>query len=237
MSYIDDVAKYLDLPPSTKAQVLEELEDHYSQLHEQFIAAGQTPDQADKESSQVLGDPRKLALHLQSVHMKAGWKSAFLTAVPFLLLGLLPLMKPFQGEGFPDVAAIRVVVIAGAVLLLLAGIAMYCISLREIIRDRRPPWLATWLAVGVSLPILIDMNFYEVFSALRVDYLRYGLTARDIAIVYPYLSLALASLLARGIKKWSDSVPIILALLGIVASQIVFSYLVKGPSARILIII
>ena len=153
MEFLSEVEKRLDLPPAEKAQVMRELRSHYEELRSAMIASGVEAAQADQEAARKLGDPADVAFRLQSVHCRATWKTALLTALPLaamliVSLAKFPLMQIIWGAHAQRSAVYEYqtyVLIATAVL----GVIFLTGSIRELMRNRRPMWLATWLAVGV----------------------------------------------------------------------------------------
>ena len=94
MNWMDRLANRLDLPAREKDQVLEELADHFEQQRQRLLADGMAEAEAEAETERILGSPREVAATLQSVHSRASWRSALLSAAPFLLYALLPLRVP-----------------------------------------------------------------------------------------------------------------------------------------------
>lgn len=169
MSWIENVAERLDLPGREKEHVLEELADHYEQQRKRLLADGMNAEEAEAEAARILGDPREVAATLQSVHSRASWKSALLAAAPFLLFALLPVLNVFsrihpvwglrvvtlgnQAPYYVMGSGATAVVTSTAAVMVIAGVAMLCVALREIRHGRCHLWAATWLAVGVTLPV------------------------------------------------------------------------------------
>lgn len=153
MDFLSEVEKKLDLPPGEKAQVMRELRSHYEEIKAELIASGMDADSAEQEASRRLGDPADVASGIQAVYNQATWKSAFLTALPFLgmVLSTALYMLVKLPAYVPELAitALASVMITG--------------SLRELSAGRRPVWLATWLAVGMTTSI-----FLIIFAAQQV---------------------------------------------------------------------
>ncbi|MEI6915936.1 MAG: hypothetical protein WCL39_12440, partial [Armatimonadota bacterium] len=76
---------------------------------------------------------------LSAVHNTASWKSALMTAAPFVLSALfLALSTVWRGN------------LAAIVLGVALGVPTAAMSVREIVKGRRPIWLTTWLAVALT---------------------------------------------------------------------------------------
>ena len=140
MDFLTEVEKKLDLPPGEKAQVIRELKSHYEEVKSELAESGTDGLSADEEAARRLGNPQDIASRLQEVHSRATWKSAFLTALPFL--GALVFVE--------EAWLARVVGFIPARVLLDCFAAMIVIGTwRELVRDRRPIWLPTWLAAAI----------------------------------------------------------------------------------------
>ena len=135
--YLQKIEKLLDMPPAEKAEVLRELESHLMDRQEELINSGMEEAQAQSEAEQRIGPPEDVAYRLTAVHNTASWKSALLTALPFLasiIILLLSLTKSPLLRLLP---------------LTLVGTIASIVCIREFIRGRRPIWLVTWLPMAV----------------------------------------------------------------------------------------
>lgn len=181
MDFLKEVEKSLDLPISEKKQVMKELESHYSELREEFLASGMSESRADEETARRLGDPVDVAQKMQSVHCRLGWRTAFIMALPvigtefirlcgFFLRHLLT-AKSGSVASSPVAAmpgqllhALRFTVLGeGAVALVISGVLLYT-SIRNWQAGRRPVWLATWMAGGMGA------FWIALSSAIRFSY-------------------------------------------------------------------
>lgn len=149
MNFLSEVEKKLDLPPGEKAEVLKELESHYREVEHELTAAGMDEHEVAAEAGRRLGDPQDVASRLQTVHCQATKRTAWLTVLPFLglILGLPVglLMDKHTKVVNPILLFPFGVVMAAFAAIMIVG------SVRELRAGRRPVWLATWLAVGVTL--------------------------------------------------------------------------------------
>lgn len=150
MDFLNEVEKKLDLPPAEKAQVMRELRSHYEELRDEFTGKGMDASQAEQEAARRLGEPDDLASRLQSVHCRATWKAALLTAMPFLGLILRPLAIKLALH-YPCSHWIRSLSIHSEPMLFCA--VMLTGSIIALRGGKRPVWLATWLAAGIALPL------------------------------------------------------------------------------------
>ena len=168
MDFLSEVEKKLDLPPGEKAQVIRELKSHYEELKGELVASGMDADLAAQEASRKLGDPADVSSRLQAIHCRATWKTALLAAIPLaasaaLRLSAFPMSRAVLGEHAPKSAIYTYhtyVMIATLVfaMIFLAG------SVRELVRNRRPMWLATWFAVGIN-ELVTAVRRLEEFTA------------------------------------------------------------------------
>lgn len=139
MSYLNEVAKHLDLPPAKKEQVIRELSSHFSDIRDELVASGMDSTQAEREAACRLGEPGDVARRLSAVHNSADWKSALLTGLPFILA--LPVLL---------IQATKMSFTAGMVGVGLFAALMLGVTAWQFICDRRPIWLATWFACGFT---------------------------------------------------------------------------------------
>lgn len=235
MSWLDKIADRLDLPAREKDHVLDELADHFEQQKKRLLADGMSAEEAEAETARILGDPREVAATLQSVHSRSSWRSALLCAAPFLLLVLFWLihppwanrMAPSWGVHLEKIggytawaygkAAVSVVV-AAAALSVIAGIGMYCIALREIRRGRRSPWIATWMAVGISLPmwaIVSGLDDLRVFGGLHTNYDAWYPWMAILAVSCAFLALVVSVVSVAGIRSRAALTSIVVALIAV----------------------
>lgn len=153
MDFLREVEKKLDLPPGEKAQVIRELRSHYEELKSELVASGMDANLAAREASRKLGDPADVVSRLQAIHCRATWRMALLTAFPLFALFVMSIIRfplthlllgtnPNKSVVFPYLA---VMLIATALL----GVIFLAGSIRELVQNRRPMWVATWLAVGI----------------------------------------------------------------------------------------
>ena len=140
MDFLSEVEKKLDLPPGEKAQVIRELKSHYEELKGELVASGMDAALASQEASRKLGDPADVASGIQAVYYQATWRSAFLTAVPFL--GMILSAALYMLDKLP--AYVPELAIAALAAVMIAG------SVRDLRAGRRSVWLVTWLAVGMA---------------------------------------------------------------------------------------
>ncbi|MHB0998707.1 MAG: HAAS signaling domain-containing protein [Armatimonadota bacterium] len=146
MTFLDEVRKKLDLPPAEKEQVMRELESHYHEIEDEAVDSGMNECEAATEAARRLGDPSDIAQRMQTVHCRATWKTAILTALPFLMfvfiatVSFMPVLINNRSlEYLYPLSTIPVIAI------LLIG------SARELKANRRPLWLATWLPAGIMI--------------------------------------------------------------------------------------
>jgi hypothetical protein len=157
MSFLDDVAKELDMPQSEKEHVLREIRSHYTEIRNELVAQGMDSKEADKEAGRRLGSPESIAVGLGTVHTRDGWKTTLLALLPFLAVVPVQMIRSGTRRGgvwsAPLAVTNRPLVIAGEALLITFGLAMLIIAIRELLRDRRPTWLAPFLAGAISWPL------------------------------------------------------------------------------------
>jgi hypothetical protein len=146
MTFLDEVRKKLDLPPAEKEQVMRELESHYHEIEDEALNTGMNECEASAEAAKRLGDPSDIAQRMQAVNYRATWRTAILTAVPFLAFILVSIATfiPNIYHNY-DLAYLYLAVSASAGSVLLIG------SIRQWKMGKRPLWLATWLPGSVTL--------------------------------------------------------------------------------------
>ena len=157
MDFLREVEMKLDLPQAEKSQVMRELKSHYEEVKSELMTSGMDSQAADQETSLRLGDPGDVAQRMQAVHCRATWKTAWLTALPFVFVMILSVVRSVIGyRNHLSHLTTNDNYILG--ISILYGCVMLFGSVRELIRGRRPMWLATWLAAGIhelSLPVYI----------------------------------------------------------------------------------
>jgi hypothetical protein len=136
MDFLSDVERRLDLPPAERSQVMRELKSHYREAVEELIKTDMSRTAATDEAVRRLGDPVEVACQLRAVHSRASLGSALLTMLPFVFMGLDIYRWPLS-HVVPMI--LLSVVLSAMGVLLIAG------AVRELVRDKRPIWLATWL--------------------------------------------------------------------------------------------
>ena len=205
MDFLSEVEKKLDLPPAEKAQVIRELRSHYEELKGELVASGMDVERARTEAAQRLGDPADVASGLCAVHCKATWKTALLTAFPLaamliVSLSRFPLMQIIKGPHAQRSAIYdyqMYVLIATAVL----GAVFVTGSIRELMRNRRPMWLATWLAVGIRELVSAAYRLQELTRWTEGQRMPQG----GVLLPVAFLTLAagaLAMVMFRRSTKW-----------------------------------
>ncbi|MHB0998706.1 MAG: HAAS signaling domain-containing protein [Armatimonadota bacterium] len=143
MTFLDEVKDKLDLPPTEKQRVMRELESHYSEIEEELLESGISESEAASEASRRMGDPGHIASRMQAVYGQVSWKSAFLAAAPFLcyLIGVQMILPMF----FPKQPAFSIS------FTLAMGVIMLAISLHELVSNKRPLWISTWLPFAFTI--------------------------------------------------------------------------------------
>lgn len=145
MDFLNRIENLLDMPPGQKAEVLRELTSHYWETCQELLASGMDPAAVRAEAAQRLGTPYEIAARLNAAHNSASWKSALLCVVPFAASAM-----------YLATSAVRLASGVRFALLIAIGVVMLAASARELLRGRRPIWLATWLAAGlVCIPGLL----------------------------------------------------------------------------------
>ena len=139
MSFFSEVERKLDLPSGKKAEVVRELASHYTDARDELLADGMDQQSAETEAELRLGSPLDVAARLSAVHNTASWKSALMTAAPFALSALLLALSTIWKGRLAAIVTIAALTMPAAAL-----------SIRELVKGRRPIFLATWLAVALT---------------------------------------------------------------------------------------
>ncbi len=138
MDYLKAIEDLLDMPAGRKADAMRELTSHFDELYDDLRASGMSPAEADAEAQCRMGRVSDIAASLNAAHNSASWKSTVIAVAPFGASALYLLASALRAP--------TGVMIGLAALI---GIVMLFFSVRELIRDRRPIWLPTWLAQGL----------------------------------------------------------------------------------------
>jgi hypothetical protein len=176
MDFLSEVERKLDLPPAEKAQVMRELRSHFEELRDEFAAVGMDAGTAEQEAAGRLGDPDDIASRMRAVHCRATWRTALLTALPYLnalLWAIVVSVLRFQIRSH-HVAHSQASSIGQATIVfltLLFGVITLIGTLLAFKRRSRPMWLATWMpfAIGslLSLPLLWMPQHVPTFELLQ----------------------------------------------------------------------
>lgn len=156
--FFNQIDKQLEMPVERRVEVMREMLLHYRDIVDDLMSSGIEESQAQLEAMSRLGPSEEIAARLNVVHNSAPLKSALLCAVPFLGWAIC-LMMPTRFAMF----------ICGSLL----GAMLIIGSARELLRGRRPVWLATWLAISyVGVWYILDMPHdspaFPIFLALSV---------------------------------------------------------------------
>jgi len=138
MDFLTGIENLLDMPAAEKVEVMRELTAHYDDLCREMVASGVSDSQARQGAAQRLGAPAEIAARLNAAHNTASWKSAVLCVVPFAASAM-----------YLATSAMRLASGVRYAVLIAIGVVMLATSARELLRGRRPIWLATWLAAGL----------------------------------------------------------------------------------------
>jgi hypothetical protein len=227
MDFLTTIENLLDMPPAEKAEVMRELAAHFDELRAEFATSGMDAVAAQARASQRLGTPSDIAARLNAAHNTASWRSALLCTVPFAASAVYSVVAALgAASGVRYAVAIGICVVA-----LLA-------SARELLRGRRPIWLATWLAMGLgcipavlsplggSTPLMSDQRAAAVtVLILCLIVLVLGLAIRRLlkAVVITCVLAALSAIGALLITSW---VPVLVMMVSAVVLLVLVMRLV-----------
>lgn len=213
MSYLREVEKHLDMPPAEKESVMRELASHFNELKDDLLASGMEPGQAEVEAASRLGDAKDVAARLNTTHNTASWRSAWLTAAPFIGSAFVLLLSSFkvgQSLQIPVLIIISLIMAIG--------------SAREMVRGFRPVWLATWLAGAfVCIGELINYFCISTVKTISLNNVVQASINTESILIFAILSTVLVLLSAWSIKRWSLIV-IGLCMLFIIDAIYLFSH-------------
>lgn len=224
MIFLAQVGKLLDLAPGEKAQVLRELESHCAELREELVALGLSPAAAEEEAEKRMGEPAEVAARIGPIHNSSTWKSAFLSAVPYLVLGLLPFLTSIRSS-----SPIQFAVLGSL------GVGFAVVAGYHLTAGRRSVWLASWL--GASFMVVSPISSFCAYRLLPSSavMMASGLAAsgiisltmiaalwrrrewRRLAILLVVLRLAAVPMWTRDISgSWLMIVAVCMTLVGLV---------------------
>ena len=147
MDFLTGIENLLDMPAADKVEVMRELTSHYDDLCREMVASGIGAAQAQAEAECRMGTPSDIASRLNAAHNSASWRSALLCVVPFAASAM-----------YMAASALHLASGVRYALLIAIGVTMLVASARELLRGRRPMWLATWLAAGLTcIPSLLHL--------------------------------------------------------------------------------
>ncbi|MEN6372078.1 MAG: hypothetical protein ABFD64_08700 [Armatimonadota bacterium] len=129
----------LDIPPAEKSEVLRELQSHMADIWDELVASGTPASKVEIETERRMGSPQDVAFRINAAHNIASWKSVLLTVLPFLAAFLLLFLQKTHQHWIWPLAATCVITSV--------------VSIRELIRGRRPIWLSSWLAIAMATAV------------------------------------------------------------------------------------
>lgn len=197
MDFFQRISRELDLPPVEKEQAIKELRAHFQDIRDDLILKGVSVEDAEKEAAAKLGSPGSIAAGLGAVHMRDGWKSTLLALLPFLMAvptAMMTLGRHARQVSVSDegdmmtwylVDLNRPLILTGAALLVVFAAAMLVVGVREILHNKRPTWLATFLTAATIWPVGLMMS-PELPFALTMSRVRVGYAALDQSDSHPY---------------------------------------------------
>lgn len=182
MGCLDRIERQLDIPPGDRAEIMRELRSHYEDLTEDLVYSGLNRDEAEKEAERQFERPESVASKLRNAHMRCGWDSALLAVFPFLALVMLCSVICSPNLTFARLGTLAFVGIV-------AYISVRAIS--EVKQDRRPVWLATWLAISLIWPAAVFPHVTALARVFGIDYLRQGQIINNFIFAGVMISVAM----------------------------------------------
>jgi len=182
--YLDNIRDNLRIDPSSKGEVISELETHIEDSVRELREAGLSEEEASENCLNLLGPTKLLARQIYEVYSQGTWKQALLASTPHLLFGLLFALNWWQYIGWLSI-----------VLILVIGTAIYGWY------HGKPAWLFSWLGCSL-LPVVVaglfllyspqGWSWLAVFLYVPLAlWLLYSFTVRAIKIDWLYSSLML----------------------------------------------
>ncbi|MHB0999213.1 MAG: permease prefix domain 1-containing protein [Armatimonadota bacterium] len=172
MDYLKRFERELDISSVEKKQVVKEMSAHIEEMKEDVMSKGLSAEDAEAVVARKLGNPAKIAARLGAIHERSGWKSMLLSILPFL--GVVPILMMILGtrnkgmDGLGTLYFNRPLVLVGGALVILLSITMLVIGIREILHNKRPSWLASFLAASMFLPLVAFIkNKYAPMALTR----------------------------------------------------------------------
>lgn len=209
MNYLYNIYTQLDLPDDEKDRVMRELRAHYKELKRELIESGIKPKLAKVEAERRMGDAGDVAARLSAVHNSSTWKSAILSAVPFIISAIYLLIYIHWTN---PITRIWTASIVAAAMLSVGGIALK--------HSRMPIWSAAWLGSGLSVVLTVISSFIERTS-------RAGILTGPRAMAIASLALAvIATLISWNIPSRRKGALIISSICTINALAV----LISGPT-------
>lgn len=173
--YLNSVTDNLRLDPSSKGEVIYELETHIEDRLQELRESGLSEEDAAKSCIELLGSAKLVARQLYEAHSQGTWRQALLASMPHLLFGLLFALNWWQGISW-------LMVMLGLVL----SMAIYGWW------HGRPAWLFPWLGYSL-LPVVV--------AGLLLLYLPRGWSWLAVALYVPLALRLLCSIIVQTIKR------------------------------------
>jgi hypothetical protein len=186
MDFLTPIENLLDMPAAERVEVMRELTSHYEELCREMIASGMSDSQARQEAAHRLGNPPDIAARLNAVHNSASWRSALATIAPIVVAVIV--FDCLELSWSKSLALSITAYLAAAIL---TGSLIIKTS-AEIRADRRPVWLATWLAASITCGhCLLRLTAIRICSAtVGVEFSPFGLYVGSYAAVAAFFALA-----------------------------------------------
>jgi len=173
--YLNSVIDNLRLDPSSKGEVIDELETHIEDRLRELRESGLSEEEAARSCMEQLGSAKLVARQLYEAHSQGTWRQALLASMPHLLFGLLFALNWWQGISWLMV-----------MLVLVLSMAVYGWW------HGRPAWLFPWLGYSL-LPVMV--------AGLLLLYLPRGWSWLAVALYVPLALWLLCSIIVQTIKR------------------------------------
>ena len=200
--FLDSIKADLKLSPSSKEEVLRELEIHLEERVEELKKGGLSEEEAAEKAAQYLGSPKVIAKELNQAHNLSDWVHTIIAALPHflfaflfafhlwdniaLLLIILALIigvviykwysKPFWFFPWLGYALIPLLLV-GFILAILIGQALSLLP-----ADKPPSWWV-WIAALAYIPTVLWFLISLTVQTLKRDWLLFSL------MVLPFTAL------------------------------------------------
>jgi hypothetical protein len=188
--YLLALAKQLKLEPSTKEDILRELQGHVEERASELVTQGMPSSEAHRQAAVELGSLDMIAQDMNAVHSRGSWRDITLATLPHLLL-----------------AALFALHLWTQLFVLMVALAGFTFIAYRGWHTGRAKWTYSWLGYSLAAPTiswlmaLVALG-YAALSFITTGKLPFGIPMLALLMAYiPFSLWILANVSMRVIRR------------------------------------